>query len=283
VIPRRIVVALACVAVAAATLHAADTLPSILISRQLSESEHIAVGDVVRLSTESDGAAAQQFRVSGVYEPTPDPARLGAVIREVQLHLPDLLNLTREPAMPAGSEYVERINVALVDPADAAAFARDVQARMPGVSAQPATGAAESTGPFLVLRRFHLAIAIVTIVASTVFLLALTIMLVDERRATVGVLRLIGLPIRRILVQLFLEGVLIATIGSLFGLVLSFVSEGLINRFFQWRYDTALIFVRVTPEVAAICVAIAVPLGVSATVVASWALLRRNGLRLARR
>jgi len=283
VIPRRIVVALACVAVAAATLHAADTLPSILISRQLSESEHIGVGDVVRLGTESDGAGAQRFRVSGVYEPTPDPARLGAVIREVQLHLPDLLNLTREPAMPAGSEYVERINVALVDPADAAAFARDVQARMPGVSAQPSTGAAESTGPFLVLRRFHLAIAIVTIVASTVFLLALTIMLVDERRPTVGVLRLIGLPIRRILVQLFVEGVLIATIGSLFGLVLSLVSEGLINRFFQWRYDTALIFVRVTPEVAAICVAIAVPLGVSATVVASWALLRRNGLRLARR
>ncbi len=282
-IPRRIVVALAGVAVAAATLHAADTLPSILISRQLSESEHIAVGDVVRLSTESDGAAAQRFRVSGVYEPTPDPARLGAVIREVQLHLPDLLDLTREPAMPAGSEYVERINVALVDPADAAAFARDVQARMPGVSAQPASGAAESTGPFLVLRRFHLAIAIVTIVASTVFLLALTIMLVDERRATVGVLRLIGLPIRRILVQLFVEGVLIATIGSLFGLVLSLVSEALINRFFQWRYDTALIFVRVTPEVAAICVAIAVPLGVSATVVASWALLRRSGLRLARR
>ena len=29
--------------------------------------------------------------------------------------------------------------------------------------------------------------------------------------------------------------------------------------------------------------AIAIPLGVSATVLASWALLRRNGLRLARR
>ena len=282
-VPRRIVVALAVTVVAATTLHAADTLPSILISRQLSETEHIAVGDVVRLGMRSDGAAAQRFRVSGLYEPTPDPARLGAVIREVQLHLPDLLNLTREAGMPAGSEYVQTINVALVDPADAAAFSRDVQARMPGVSAEPATGAAESTGPFLVLRRFHLAIAIVTIVASTVFLLALTIMLVDERRAAVGVLRLIGLPIRRVLMQLLVEGVLIATIGSLFGLVLALLSEGLINGFFQWRYDTALIFVRVTPQVAAICVAIAVPLGVSATVIASWALLRRNGLRLARR
>jgi len=281
---RRLCVALIAAATAAAALQAADSAPSILISRQLSETEHLRVGDLVKLGASADGGGTvQQFRIAGIYEPTPDPARLGAVIREVQMHLPDLLTLTRDPETAAGSEYVQSINVALVNGADAYAFSRDVQARMPGVDAQPTSGAAESTGPFIVLRRFHLAIAIVTIVASTVFLLALTIMLVDERRAAVGILRLIGLPIRRIIVQLFIEGVLIATIGSIFGLILSLLSEGLINGFFQWRYDTALIFVRVTPQVAAICVAIAVPLGVSATVVASWALLRRNGLRLARR
>ena len=276
-------VALIAAVLAATTLHAADNPPSVLISRQLAETEHLRIGDMVRLSPTADGAVVQQFRVAGIYEPTPDPARLGAVIREVQFHLPDLLKLTRQAGTPAGSEYVQRINVALVNPDEATQFSREVQARMPGVQAQPASGAAESTGPFIVLRRFHLAIAIVTIVASTVFLLALTIMLVDERRAAVGVLRLIGLPSHRIIFQLFLEGVLIATVGSLFGLLLSLASEGLINRFFQWRYDTALVFVHVTPQVAATCVAIAVPLGVSATVVASWALLRRNGLRLARR
>lgn len=269
--------------IASATVHADDALPSVLISRQLSEGEHLSVGDVIRLSAADNGSNVQRFRIAGIYEPTPDPARLGAVIREVQLHLPDLLDLTREPSAPSGSEYVQTINVALVDPNDADAFSRDVRARMPGIDAEPASGAAESTGPFIVLRRFHLAIAIVTIVGSTVFLLALTIMLVDERRAAVGVLRLIGLPIRRILLQLFLEGLLIAVVGSVFGLALSLLSEGIINRFFQWRYDTALVFVRVTPQVAAVCVAIAIPLGVSATVVASWALLRRNGLRLARR
>jgi putative ABC transport system permease protein len=268
---------------ASAAVRAEDTLPSVLISRQLSEGEHLSIGDVIRLSASDDGRNVQPFRIAGIYEPTPDPARLGAVIREVQLHLPDLLNLTRDASTPSGSEYVQTINVALVDPSDADAFSRDVRARMPGIDAEPATGAAESTGPFIVLRRFHLAIAIVTIVASTVFLLALTIMLVDERRAAVGVLRLIGLPIRRIVLQLFLEGVFIAVVGSIFGLVLSLLSQGIINQFFQWRYDTALVFVRITPQVAAICVAIAVPLGVSATVVASWALLRRNGLRLARR
>ena len=264
-------------------MRAADNRASILISRQLAEQEHLSVGDVVGLAGAADSHSPREFRIAGIYEPTPDPVKLGAVIREVRLHLPDLLELTREPGMPAGSEYVRNINVALVDPEDARSFARDVGARMPGITAQPAGGAAGSTGPFVVLERFHLAIAIVTIIASTVFLLALTIMLVDERRPTVGVLRLIGLPARRILVQLFIEGVLIATAGSLFGLLLSLGSEGIINRFFQWRYDTALVFVRVTPEVAAVCVAIAIPLGVSATVVAAWALLRRNGLRLARR
>ena len=268
---------------ASAPLNADEGLPSVLISRQLSETEHLSIGDVIRLSATDDGAGVRQFRVAGIYEPTPDPARLGAVIREAQLHLSDLLELTRKPGAASGSEHVQTINVALVDPNDADAFSRDVRARMPGIDAQPAAGAAESTGPFVVLRQFHLAIATVTIIASTVFLLALTIMLVDERRAAVGVLRLIGLPIRRIVQQLFLEGVLIAVVGSVFGLGLSLLSEGIINSFFQWRYDTALVFVRITPRVAAICVAIAIPLGVCATVVASWALLRRNSLRLARR
>jgi putative ABC transport system permease protein len=155
-------------------------------------------------------------------------------------------------------------------------------ARLPGVSAQP-VGTASQAGLFVVLERFHLAIALVTVIASTVFLLALTVMLVDERRDTVGVLRLMGLTPRRILLQVFFEGLLIAVAGALFGIALATVSQGLINRFFQWRYDTSLVFVEITPRVALHCLVIAVPLGVIGTVVASWTLLRRNALRLVRR
>lgn len=257
-------------------------IPEILVSRQLAQAEGLTIGDIVQLAAAADGEDATPFRVAALYEPTPDPSRLGTVPRQVRLHLPDLLALVGPSGTPAGAEHVETINVALADPADAAAFAREVSNRTPGVNAQSAAEAADA-GPFLVLERFHLAIAIVTIVAATVFLLALTIMLVDERRETVGVLRLIGLPARRILTQIFLEGALIAGAGSLFGLVLAAGSQFLINRFFQWRYDTALIFVRITPDVVALCLAIAVPLGAVATVAASWALLRRNALRLARR
>jgi putative ABC transport system permease protein len=259
-----------------------EDVPTVLVSRQVAEEQGITVGAIVQVAP-PDGSRARRFRVAGIYEPTPDPGRLGAVIREVRLHLPDLLALTREDGAIAGTDHVETVNIALADPGDARAFARDVNARLPGVLARTTADAAGAGGPFRVLERFHLAIALVTIVAATVFLLALTIMLVDERRETVGVLRLIGLPTGRILTQIALEGLLVAGVGSAFGLALAAASETLINRFFQWRYDTALVFVHITPAVALQCIAIAVPLGMTATVVASWALMRRNALRLARR
>ena len=277
---RVFLVALTSALIASAFVLRAQELPQILVSRQLAQLEGLSAGDTVRLAADAKGTNAREFVVAGIYEPTPDPARLGSVPREIRLHLPDLLAFKFEPS---GAEHVDTINVALIDPASAADFAREVNTRTPGVVARPAEGAAGSGSTFVVLERFHLAIATVTIVAATVFLLALTIMLVDERRETIGVLRLIGLPARRILTQVFLEGILIASAGALFGLVLALASEGIINRFFQWRYDTALVFVRISPDVAAFCVAIAVPLGAAATVAASWALLRRGGLRLARR
>lgn len=271
------------VAVCAAAAAAQERPRDVLVSRQLATEQGLSVGSVVQLAADATGTGAQTFRVAGIYEPVPDPARLGAVPREVRLHLPDLLDVVRAPGQLAGTDHVASINVALTDPADATTFARDINARMPGVIARPSSEAAGSAGAFRVLERFHLAIAVVTIVAATVFLLALTIMLVDERRETVGILRLIGLPARRVLVQVLIEGVIVAGAGAAFGLALAVLAEGLINAFFQWRYDTALVFVRITRDVAITSASIAVPLGVSATVLASWALLRRNALRLARR
>src|SRR5579859_7651832 len=67
--------------------------PSILVSRQLLQAEHLAIGDVVSLSADPSGSQPRAFRISGVYEPTPDPMRLGSARHEVRLHLPDLLDM----------------------------------------------------------------------------------------------------------------------------------------------------------------------------------------------
>jgi putative ABC transport system permease protein len=257
--------------------------PAILVSRQLLASEHLAIGDVVTLSGDPKGAHPKEFRIAGIYEPIPDPARLGAAALEARLHLADLMDLTADPADPAASESVRAINVKLADPSDAAAFARDLAARAPGLLVRDLTAPDDADVTFVVLDRFHLAISLVTVIASSIFLLALMVMLVDERRDTVAILRLIGLRRRRIFIQVLAEGLVIALAGAIFGVGLAALLEGGFNRFFQWRYDTALVFVRVTPAIALRAVSVAVPLGILASVAASWSLLRRGAMALARR
>ncbi len=257
--------------------------PAILLSRQLMEAEGLAVGDLVHLSADPSGREPRPFRIVGRYEPTPDPIRIGTERLEARLHLPDLLALTADPADPLSTETVSAINIALNNPADTRAFSRDLSAKVPGLIIQSTARAASASGPFVVIERFHLAIAIVTVIASTFFLLALMVMRAEERRETVGTLRLIGLTKGRILLQVFAEGLLIATAGALFGILLSVTLQGAFNQFFQWRYDTALVFVRITPAVVWRSVAFAVPLGILASLVASWTLLRRDILALVRR
>jgi putative ABC transport system permease protein len=266
-----------------ATVQLPESIPGILLSRQLMEARGLRVGDVIRLSTDAGGEHAQPFRIEGVYEPTPDPMRFAQPRLEARIHLPDLLALTADPSDPASSEAVTTINVTLTDPADAAAFARDVAARVPGIVARPTRAPDERTGTFVVLERFHLAIAIVTVTGSAVFLLALMVMLVDERRSTVGILRLIGFTRSRILLQVFAEGAVIALAGAAGGILFALATQGLFNRFFQWRYDTTLVFLRVTPAVVWQSLLLALPLGIAASVIASWTLLRQQLLVLIRR
>jgi len=256
---------------------------SVLLSRQTMEAVGLEVGDVVRLARRPDGRGARSFRVVGSYEPMADPFRLTASRREARLHLPDLIALAGDADDPQAAESVQRVNVALVDPADAAGFADDLGARMPGLLVLPTDRPADGTDPFTVLERFHVAIAVVTVIGSAAFLLALMVIRSEERRENAGILRLIGLTRPRILLGVFVEGVVIALAGSGFGIAVALVLEGLFNRFFQWHYDTVLVFVRVTPSIALKCVGISVPLGVAAGVVASWSILRRNIMALLRR
>ena len=265
---------------------AGGDVPTILVSRQLMEAERLTIGEMVRLSPESTGAVATDFRIVGQYEPTPDPMRLGVARHEVRLHLPDLIRMTADPSDPLTRESVDAINVAGPstgaggDPARAIARALAAQ---PGTLIEATRGDDARSATFVVLDRFHLAIAVVTVFASSLFLLALMLMLVDERRALVGILRLIGFTRQRVVLYVFAEGAVLAATGAVFGVGLSAVFEGAINRFFQWRYDTALVFVHITPAIALRSMAVAVPLGVAAAVASSWGLLRRDALALLRR
>ena len=181
---------------------------------------------------------------------------------------------------PASAEALSAINVRLADPQDAVRFAAAVAARAPGLVVRPTTRARDGSDPFAVLERFHVAVAIVTVLGSTAFLLALMVMRAEERRETIGIIRLIGISQRSILIEVLVEGLLIATAGAAFGIMLAIATQGAVNAFFQWRYDTALVFVRVTRSIALQSIAVSVPLGILAGLVGSWTLLRRDVLAL---
>lgn len=266
----------------AAALRAEEPVPGVLVSRQLAEGRGLTPGSLVRLAPTTDGAGSRPFRVVGVYEPTPDPMELSDSKFKVRLHLPDMARLTSPDDLLA-AETVDQVNLALRAPDQATALATQLATETPGVVARPVRAALTGVGTFVVIERFHLAIALVTVIASALFLLALSVMLVDERRDTVGVLRLLGLTSRRVLAQIVIESVVVAAGGSLFGIALAAASQSAINTYFQWHYNTALVFVRITPGVVGTCLAIAIPLGVIASTAASWSLLRKQLMQIARR
>jgi len=229
--------------------------------------------------------------VTGVYEPTPDPMRFTAERLETRLHLPDLADILADSLDPAAREAVTAINVKLADgrdgssrrgPARAEAerqYAADVIARAPGLLVR-STSRSREDDPFLVLEQFHVAISAVTMIGGTAFLLALMVIRAEERRETVGILRLVGISRRTLLAAVAIEGLIVAALGAAFGVLLAYVSEGLVNRIFQARYDTALVFVRVTPSIATRAILVAAPLGIIAGIGASWTLLRREVLAI---
>jgi ABC-type lipoprotein release transport system permease subunit len=253
----------------------------VLVSRQLMSRAQLAIGDVVTLAADPSGARAAQFRVVGVYEPTPDPMKFNVERLEARLHLDDLLTLTSDPADPASSESVTAINVTLEHPSSSAAFSRALAARLPLIRAATAGGVDAPT--FIVIDRFHAAIAAVTVVGSTAFLLALMVIRAEERRDTVGILRLIGISRRSILSEVVIEALLVALAGAVFGVAVAVAAQRGVNLIFQNRYDTTLVFVRVTSSIAFRAVVVAVPVGIVAGVVASWTLLRRDATTLIKR
>ena len=231
------------------------------------------------LAADSAGKSGRTFRVAGIYEPTPDPMRFTVARLEARLHLPDLVELTGDATDPGAEDKVDAINVRLANSADANRFTTDLDARMPGLDVRPTSRPPESD-PFAVLDRFHLAISLVTVAGSTAFLLALMIIRAEERRESVGIMRLLGISRRSLLTEVAIEGLVIASGGALFGTLVALGAEGIVNHVFQARYDTTLVFLHVTRSIALRSIAIAVPLGVATGIAASWTLLRRNILSL---
>ena len=249
-------------------------LPAVAIERRLAEEQSLQVGDTIRLGTAPDSMRLVAI-VAAVYEPRPDPAEIAKVERHLRMHLPDLAALLGAP------DRVDRFGVELVagTPVDSAVSVLERNAFGFRVYSSAAI-ASESSKTFLVVSRFHRAIAVITIVASAVFLLCIMLLKVEERRMDAAVMRFVGVRRRTIFGALLLEAALVAAVGCVVGTGLALVAGGATNAYYRRFFDTALTFSLVTPGIVLFSVALSLVLGLLAGAAAAWRLVRTRPMAL---
>ncbi|MGI8818691.1 MAG: ABC transporter permease [Gemmatimonadales bacterium] len=252
----------------------AAQVAEVAVERRLAEELGLAVGDTLRL-----GPAVEPLTklgvVSAIYEPMPDPAEIAKRERHIRLHLPDLAELLGAP------DRVDRYGVGLRPGASADTAALVLNRTAFGYRAYTSRAiASESSQTFLVVSRFHRAIAVITIVASAVFLLCIMLLKVEERRLDAAVMRFVGVRRRTIFGALLLEAALIAALGSVAGSGLAYLAGAATNAYYRRFFDTGLTFSLITPEIIAFSVGLSLGLGIVAGSVAAWRLVHTRPLVL---
>jgi putative ABC transport system permease protein len=128
--------------------------------------------------------------------------------------------------------------------------------------------------------RFHRAIAVITIVASAVFLLCIMLLKVEERRLDAAVMRFVGVRRRTIFGALLLEAAVLAVVGSILGVAIALAAGAITNAYYQRFFDTTLVFSVITPRIIGLGVALSLGLGLAAGAIAAARLVRTRPMVL---
>jgi putative ABC transport system permease protein len=253
---------------------ASAQVPNVAIERRLAQELALTVGDTIRIGSAPD-SLPMLVRVGAVYEPLPDPAQIAKRERHITMHLPDLAALLGIP------DRVDRLSIGLNPGVSADSAAAALNRAAFGYRAYPTSAiAAESSQTFLVVSRFHRAIALISIVASSVFLLCIMLLKVEERRLDAAVMRFIGVSRRTIFFALLLEASFIAALGCVLGTGLAYVAGAVTNAYYGRFFDTPLVFSLITPDLVLLSVVLSLALGIAAGTIAAWRLVRTQPLAL---
>jgi putative ABC transport system permease protein len=256
------------------TSDAAAQVPAVALERQLARELGLSVGDTLTLGSDPN-VPGRLVTVGAIYEPRPDPAEIAKRERHIRMHLPDLAALLAAP------DRVDRLSIGLWPgiPSDSATAALNRTAY--GYRAySSADVAAESSQTFRVVSRFHRAIAMITIVASAVFVLCIMLLKVEERRLDAAVMRFVGVRRRTIFGALLLEAALVSAIGSFAGTGLAYLAGAATNAYYRRFFDTVLTFSLITPDIVWFSVGLSLLLGLVAGALAAWRLVQTPPLVL---
>ncbi len=184
-------------------------LSTVALERRLAARLGARVGDTLTIGLES-GTPARRVVVAAIYEPARDPSAITKREYNLRLHLPELAALLGAP------DRVDRFGIGLQPGVRTEAAAAELNRVAFGYRAYPSAEiASQSSQTFRVVSRFHEAIAVISVVASAIFLLCIMLLKVEERRLDAAVMRFIG--IRRahdLLARSSSRRCLVAAVGS---------------------------------------------------------------------
>jgi putative ABC transport system permease protein len=252
-------------------------LRTIAIDEAFAARAHLKVGDTVAISSRAGASVADSERliVGAIVKRGADPSEVARGDLRVRMHLDQLQQV-------AGyGDRVDRFAIATTPSADVERAIDRINHVAFGFKAYRSRDiAVETSRTFQVVSRFHRAIGVITIVASSVFLLCIMVLKVEERRRDIAALRLMGISRSSVVRSIIIESALVAVLGSVLGVALGWATSLFVNWHYQALYRTPLEFSTVTPPVVVFAVSLSLLLGIGAGLLASVRLARTPPLEL---
>lgn len=266
----------------------AGQLRTIAIDEAFASQAHLKVGDTVTVSSGPGTINIPRETVSGAQTPDAETVIVGAIVRRgadpsevargdfrVRMHLDQLQRIS------GYGDRVDRFAIATVPSAQVSPIIDRINRVAFGFKAYRSRDiAVETSRTFQVVSRFHRAIGVITIVASSVFLLCIMVLKVEERRRDIAALRLMGISRASVVRSIVIEAAVVAVLGCVLGVALGWAASLFVNWHYQGLYRTPLEFSIVTAPIVAFGVTLSLLLGIGAGLLASLRLVRTPPLQL---
>ena len=250
---------------------------TIAVDEAFASKARLEVGDSVSLSSRAGARSedAETAIVGAIVRRGADPSEVARGDLVARMHLDQIQRLS------GYGDRVDRFAIATKSWADIDSTLARLNHVAFGFRAYRSRDiAVETSRTFQVVSRFHRAIGMITIVASSVFLLCIMVLKVDERRRDIAALRLMGISRSSVVQSIVIEAALVAVLGSVLGVVIAWAASLFINWHYQALYRTPLHFSVITPPIVALAVSLSLLLGVGAGLLASLRLVRTPPLAL---
>jgi putative ABC transport system permease protein len=248
---------------------------TIAIDEAFATEAHLKLGDKVAISRQPDAAGAESVVVGAIVRRGADPSEVARGDFVARMHLDQLQRIS------GYGDRVDRFAIATRPSADVDRTLDRINHIAFGFRAYRSRDIAVQTSrTFQVVSRFHRAIGVITIVASSVFLLCIMVLKVEERRRDIAALRLMGISRSSVVRSIIIEAAVVAVLGSVLGVALAWVTSLFVNWHYQALYRTPLYFSIITPQIVVLAVSLSLVLGVGAGILASMRLVRTPPLAL---